>query len=171
MDSNMLSKRAHILMKRFARGTNCNNFHGWLSFFNWLRLMFGEHNFVYLRNQTHYDETFPHDWPMGLLPNTSNCGCACVGNTGDVFPATAGKQSRHARAVMHAGIANSRFPLNSAAGENVPGIPGACTTRNFTYLVRGPLRGDSTREWQMPSPNKRPLTRDLEVVFVVRLNY
>ena len=24
-------------------------------------------------------------------------------------------------------------------GENVPGIPGACTTRNFTYLVRGPL--------------------------------
>ena len=22
--------------------------------------------------------------------------------------------------------------------ENVPGIPGACTTRNFTYLVRGP---------------------------------
>ena len=24
-------------------------------------------------------------------------------------------------------------------GENVPGIPGACATRNFTYLVRGPL--------------------------------
>ena len=23
-------------------------------------------------------------------------------------------------------------------GENVPGIPGACTTRNFAYLVRGP---------------------------------
>ena len=23
-------------------------------------------------------------------------------------------------------------------GENVPGIPGACATRNFTYLVRGP---------------------------------
>ena len=26
----------------------------------------------------------------------------------------------------------------SAAGENVPGIPGACVTLNFTYLVRGP---------------------------------
>ena len=25
-------------------------------------------------------------------------------------------------------------------GENVPGIPGACATRNFTYLVRGPWR-------------------------------
>ena len=24
-------------------------------------------------------------------------------------------------------------------GENVPGIPGACTTRNFTYVVRDPL--------------------------------
>ena len=42
-----------------------------------------------------------------------NCGCACAGNAGDVFPATAGKRSRHAsrhirdaRAVMHAGIAN-----------------------------------------------------------------
>ena len=83
---------------------------------------------------------------MGLLPKTNNCGCACAGNAGNVFPATAGKQSRHAsrhvrhaRAVMHAGIANSRFPLNSAAGENVPGIPGACATRKFTYLIRDPL--------------------------------
>ena len=25
-------------------------------------------------------------------------------------------------------------------GENVPGIPGACATRNFTYLVIGPLQ-------------------------------
>ena len=72
-------------------------------------------------------------------------GCACAGNAGNVFPATAGKRSRHAlrhvrdaRAVMHTGIANWRFPLNSAAGENVPGIPGVCAPRNFTYLVRGP---------------------------------
>ena len=40
-------------------------------------------------------------------------GCACAGNAGNVFPATAGKRSRHAsrhvryaRAVMHAGITN-----------------------------------------------------------------
>ena len=75
---------------------------------------------------------------MGLLPNTSNCGCACARNAGNVFPV------RDARAVMHAGIANSRFPLNSAAGGNVPGIPGACATRDFTYLVRGPC---SNPEW------------------------
>ena len=50
---------------------------------------------------------------MGLLPDTQNCGCACAGNAGNVFPVTACERSRHAsrhvrhaRAVMHAGIAN-----------------------------------------------------------------
>ena len=28
--------------------------------------------------------------------------------------------------------------LTRDGGENVPGIPGACTTRNFTYLARSP---------------------------------
>ena len=27
--------------------------------------------------------------------------------------------------------------LSRGGGENVPGIPGACATRNFTYLARG----------------------------------
>ena len=72
---------------------------------------------------------------MGLLPDKQYCGCVCAGNAGNAFPVTAGKRSRHAsrhvrhaRAVMHDGIAN------------VPGIPGACATCNFTYLVRGPWR-------------------------------
>ena len=50
---------------------------------------------------------------MSLLPDTQNCGCACAGDAGDFFPVTAGERSqhasrdvRHARAVMHAGIAN-----------------------------------------------------------------
>ena len=29
--------------------------------------------------------------------------------------------------------------LTRGGGENVSGIPGACATRNFSYLVRGPL--------------------------------
>ena len=29
--------------------------------------------------------------------------------------------------------------LFSGGGENIPGIPGACTTRNFTYVARSPL--------------------------------
>ena len=33
--------------------------------------------------------------------------------------------------------------LTHGAGENGVGIPGACATRNFTYLARGPL-GDKT---------------------------
>ena len=28
--------------------------------------------------------------------------------------------------------------LTRGSGKNVPGIPGACATRNFPYLVRGP---------------------------------
>ena len=33
--------------------------------------------------------------------------------------------------------------LSRGGGENVPGIPGACTTRAFTYLARDPLMGTS----------------------------
>ena len=32
----------------------------------------------------------------------------------------------------------SDLPWKVGGGENVPGIPSACATRNFTYLVRGP---------------------------------
>ena len=46
---------------------------------------------------------------------------------------------------MHHGTCVTHVPwcmsgsLTRGGGENVPGIPGACSTRNFTYLVRGPL--------------------------------
>ena len=57
-------------------------------------------------------------------------GCACAGNAGNVFPATAGWRSRHASrhvrhacAVMHVGIANWRFPLKSVAGKTFPTFP------------------------------------------------
>ena len=91
-------------------------------------------------------ETFLSVLSMGLLRNTKNCGCACARNAGNVFPAAAGKQSRHtSRHVRYArvpwsmpGSLTRGFMLNSAAGENFPGIPGASAIRNFTYLVRGP---------------------------------
>ena len=44
---------------------------------------------------------------------------------------------------MHHGTCVTHVPwcmsgsLTRGDGENVPGIPGACTTRNFTYLARG----------------------------------
>ena len=40
----------------------------------------------------------------------------------------------HVPCYMYAGVAVS---FEVGGGENVPGIPGACATRNFTYLVRG----------------------------------
>ena len=97
---------------------------------------------------------------MGLLPDKQYCGCACAGNAGNAFPVTAGKRSRHAsrhvrhaRAVMHAGIANLRFPLKSAAGENVPGIPGACAC-NLQFYVSG----------------KRPMPEKVEYMITHEIN-
>ena len=46
--------------------------------------------------------------------------------------------------VMHHGTCVTHVPWCMSGsqtrgdGENVPGIPGACATRNFTHLVRGP---------------------------------
>ena len=45
---------------------------------------------------------------------------------------------------MHHGTCITHVPwcmsgsLTHGGGENVPGIPGACTTLRFTYLTRGP---------------------------------
>ena len=47
---------------------------------------------------------------------------------------------------MHHGTCVTHVPwcmsesITRGGGKNVPGIPGACATRNFTYLARGPLR-------------------------------
>ena len=43
------------------------------------------------------------DSTMGLLPNTSNCGCACARNAGNVFPATAvsNPDMHHGTCVTH----------------------------------------------------------------------
>ena len=54
-----------------------------------------------------------HSLPWASCQIRKNCGCACAGNAGNVFPAVGDKRSRHAsrhvrdaRAVIHAGIAN-----------------------------------------------------------------
>ena len=79
---------------------------------------------------------------MGLLPDTQNCGLRMHRECRERFthhrlqrkPLVSDLSMRHARAVMHVGIANPR------GGEHVPGIPGACATRNFAYLVSNPWR-------------------------------
>ena len=47
----------------------------------------------------------------------------------------ASQHVRHARVVMHVGIAKPRWVVGWG---DVPGIPGACATLKFTYLARGP---------------------------------
>ena len=71
-------------------------------------------------------------------------GCACAGNTGNVSPPprVSDPEMHHDTCVTHVpwcmpGSVTSGF-LWSWGRENVPGIPGACTTHNFAYLVRGP---------------------------------
>ena len=72
-------------------------------------------------------------------------GCACAGNVGNVFPnhrmqwkpLVNDPGMHHGTCVTHVPWCMSRS-LTRGGGENAPGIPGACATRNFTYLVRGP---------------------------------
>ena len=74
-------------------------------------------------------------------------GCACAGNAGNAFSPpptskeTASKRSRHAsrhvrhaRAVMHVGIAYPRWRGKRSRHSR------RMRTRNYTYLVRGPYR-------------------------------
>ena len=72
-------------------------------------------------------------------------GCACAVNAGNVSPRR-GLQRKplvgdpgkhHSTCVTHVPWCMSGS-LTRGGGENVPGIPGACATRNFAYLARGP---------------------------------
>ena len=83
---------------------------------------------------------------MGLLPDTQTCGLRMRRECRERFP-------RHwlqrkplvSGPGMHHGTCVTHVPwcmlgsLTCSGGENVPGIPGACTTSNFAYLVRDPL--------------------------------
>ena len=91
------------------------------------------------------------DWiilySMGLLPDTQNCGLRMRQEFREPFP-------RHRPLIndpdMHHGTCATHVPwcmwgsLIHVGGENVPAIPGACATRNFPYLIRGPWVGLST---------------------------
>ena len=82
---------------------------------------------------------------MGLLSDTQNCGLRMHRECRERFP-------RHwlqrkplvSDPGMHHGTCVTHVPrcmlgsLTGGGGENVPGIPGTCATRNFAYLVRGP---------------------------------
>ena len=54
-------------------------------------------------------------------------------------PLVSGPVMHHRTCVTHVPWCISGS-LTNGGGKNVPGIPGACATRNFMYLARGPWR-------------------------------
>ena len=51
--------------------------------------------------------------------------------------------------------------LTRGGGVNVPGIPGACSTLNVTYLVRGPLWGHLTNATKLRNYSQRFINKFL----------
>ena len=82
---------------------------------------------------------------MGLLPNTQNCGLRMRRECRERVlrhrfqrkPLDSDPDMHHGTCVKHVPWCTSGS-LTNDGGENIPGIPGACATRNFAYLVRGP---------------------------------
>ena len=68
------------------------------------------------------------------------------------------------------GSLTSGFIWSQRQGDNVPGIPGACATRNFTYLARGPLADTSRcgRCSHVPRSQGQTLVTELPLQCVIR---
>ena len=87
---------------------------------------------------------------MGLLPDKQNCGLRMHRECRERFPrhrelatCITARASRTCRDAWRDRSLAVSFVFGS--GKNVPGIPGACATHNFAYLVRGPYCG--WRKW------------------------
>ena len=82
---------------------------------------------------------------MGLLPDTQNCRLRMRRECRERFlhhwlqrkPLVNDSGMHHGTYVTHMPWCISGS-LNRGGGGNVLGIPGACATRDFAYLVRGP---------------------------------
>ena len=86
------------------------------------------------------------DGPNGPLARYAKLRVAhAPGIPGAFFPALTSTETLVNDPGMHRGTCVTHVPgcmsgsINHGYGENVPGIPGACTTRNFTDLVKAPL--------------------------------
>ena len=82
-----------------------------------------------------------HQWASYQIRKFA--GCTCAGNAGNVFSATGCKPligdsgMQRGTCVTHVPWYMSGSPTRGRS-ENVPDIRGACATRNFTYLAKGP---------------------------------
>ena len=82
---------------------------------------------------------------MGLLPDTQNCEFPMRRECRERFPRhRLPRKQLVSDPGMHHGTCVTHVPwcmsgsLTRGGEEHVPGIPGACATRNFAHLTRGP---------------------------------
>ena len=80
----------------------------------------------------------PHCF-MGLSPDTQNCGLRMRRECRERFPHHCGLAIpicvTHVPWCMPGSLTSGFFEVGG--GENVPGIPGACSSHNFAYLAKG----------------------------------
>ena len=82
---------------------------------------------------------------VGLIPDTNNCRLRMRRECRELFSRRRLQRKTlvsdpgmyHGTYVTHVPWCLSGSPTRGG-GENVPGIPGACATRDFAYLARGP---------------------------------
>ena len=87
---------------------------------------------------------YRYHFGMGLSPDTWNYGLRMRRECRERFPrhrglATPTCITAHAWRACHDAWRDRQLEVSFevCGGENVPGIPGACATRSFKYLVRG----------------------------------
>ena len=84
--------------------------------------------------------TYVSSSPKNLLPDTRICAMCMRRECRERFP-----RHQHQRKPlvsdhgMHHGTWCMSGTLTRGGGENLPGIPGACATLDFTHLARGSL--------------------------------
>ena len=95
----------------------------------------------------------------GFLPDTKNCGLRMRQECRERFPRhRLQRKPLVSDPGMHHGTCFTHVPwcksgsLTRGGGKKVPGIPGACATRNFPHLVRGPWRHHSTNGFDTELP-------------------
>ena len=93
---------------------------------------------------------FVNPFTMDFLPDTLNCRLRMRRECRERFfrhllqrkPLVCNPGMHHGTCVMHVPWCMS-WSLIRGGGENVPGIPGACVNRTFTYLAKGPFKRPS----------------------------
>ena len=108
-------------------------------------------------------------------------GCACAGDAGNVFRHLLQRKPLVSDPSMHHVTCVTHMPwcmpgsLTRGCEENVPSVPSACATCNFTYRVRGPWKHSLPalclgNPLPMNSAHKIPVIWSFGDFFVISLN-